>query len=159
MSIFFYCWILVFQSTLPHGSDLNNELTKAKIKTISIHAPSRERHTDIFKAETRENFNPRSLAGATAADVGCRSRPGISIHAPSRERPFLFYRFQYRTLFQSTLPHGSDYVLIAARTPSSYFNPRSLTGATCRAALLPSALLISIHAPSRERLFVILTIY
>ena len=33
------------------------------------------------------------------------------------------------------------------------FNPRSLTGATGLGALLGTGLTISIHAPSRERLF------
>ena len=115
MSIFFYCWILVFQSTLPHGSDLNNELTKAKIKTISIHAPSRERRQTLFddnivtnisiRAPSRErlkfsnwlilqwDFNPRSLTGATEKSHIMSTDLKISIHAPSRERPFLNFSF------------------------------------------------------------------
>ena len=77
------------------------------------------------------------------------------------------------TLFQSTLPRGSDQPRKVCRLYGYYFNPRSLAGATCRSAsrqekrqgfqsTLPRGsdfdcfpfvdfLLISIHAPSRER--------
>ena len=100
------------------------------------------------------HFNPRSLAGATA---GKQSSLYVSV------------------IFQSTLPRGSDrpaccfekgVILyfnprsLAGATPfltylSPYivhFNPRSLAGATARCALIPFLYLISIHAPSRERL-------
>ena len=39
-----------------------------------------------------------------------------------------------------------------------YFNPRSLTGATATVAAWRAAELISIHAPSRERLDFIITL-
>ena len=114
--------ILIFQSTLPHGSDLNNELTKAKIKTISIHAPSRERCKTIsIHAPSRERCLKKSLCAACLA---------ISIHAPSRERPRFESAFVIFVLFQSTLPRGSDFSFVVAL----------------------SSLRISIHAPSRERL-------
>ena len=54
---------------------------------ISIHAPSRERQ------EVKRSI-------FIAAD--------ISIHAPSRERHDMLAKNPMRTLFQSTLPHGSD---------------------------------------------------
>ena len=56
-------------------------------------------------------FNPRSLAGATLAT----SANTIST-----------------SLFQSTLPHGSDPSMYQILPLVRYFNPRSLTGATVR---------------------------
>ena len=53
-----------FQSTLPYGSD--------KRLRSSLIEPS--------------NFNPRSLARATASALNASSSGSISIHAPSRER-------------------------------------------------------------------------
>ena len=55
------------------------------------------------------NFNPRSLAGATHMQELAYHRPAISIHAPLRER---------RTSAPKKLPYAKD------------FNPRSLAGAT-----------------------------
>ena len=36
-------WIVKFQSTLPHGSDVQRGTPMAEVEDISIHAPSRER--------------------------------------------------------------------------------------------------------------------
>ena len=57
--------MVIFQSTLPYGSDLEAEKALAE-QVISIHAPLRERRA----AEWIEymgwfDFNPRSLTGAT----------------------------------------------------------------------------------------------
>ena len=79
------------------------------ILAISIHAPSRERLSNCkISHRYRLYFNPRSLAGATSYG------------------PFLIGGV---TLFQSTLPRGSDANSVAQT----------------------NALVISIHAPSRER--------
>ena len=56
-----------------------------------------------------------------------------------------------RPLFQSTLPYGSDTAPALTVPPNTYFNPRSLTGATIRAAIFFMDASISIHAPLRER--------
>ena len=77
--------------------------------SISIHAPSRERHI------------VSSVLQASSA---------ISIHAPSRERPITAYQLRQCKPFQSTLPHGSDRKSWALYVTDFYFNPRSLTGAT-----------------------------
>ena len=163
---------IIFQSTLPHGSDWNFVLYTAR----------------------DTNFNPRSLTGATNTDddkvfgyqisihapsrerrqqilAGIRAR-GISIHAPSRERPMAAmvkvtdFNFNPRSLtgatveamalasllpFQSTLPHGSDHMPRKRTSVAMYFNPRSLTGATLHKRYLNYHTFISIHAPSRER--------
>ena len=121
----------VFQSTLPRGSDQHGQTDFNALACISIHAPSRERrnwHLSIpicIKFQSTlprgsdyrqcnhvtqcQNFNPRSLAGATCSMRSLRSSSRISIHAPSRERP----------------PRGAG-----CQKYTIYFNPRSLAGAT-----------------------------
>ena len=96
-------------------------------------------------------FNPRSLAGATRS----------------------LLRVIPVTVFQSTLPRGSDVNPGALSMQKLHFNPRSLAGATLissplfipartfqstlprgsdlRRPALPQQYHISIHAPSRER--------
>ena len=120
----------IFQSTLPRGSDMENLLNYAWQKQISIHAPSRERQIRWFW------FSRASC---------------ISIHAPSRERQSFLSRTFFTFLFQSTLPRGSDRVMPQLWLPRTYFNPRSLAGATQSNLACLQHLNISIHAPSRER--------
>ena len=119
-----------FQSTLPRGSDLDtgnsvifrgifqSTLPRGSDQTVAVYSP------DVGY------FNPRSLAGAT---LRC---------------PYFLYKV---CRFQSTLPRGSDKEAfinaiagqISIHAPSrerqtllthsnslSYFNPRSLAGAT-----------------------------
>ena len=116
-----------------------------------IHAPLQERPTLISSCSSCWNFNPRSLAGATAYGPACAASLHISIHAPLRERPVAHHRRQQKhnfnprsftgatplpislfviLAFQSTLPHGSDQL-------------HTIDG---------SRSIISIHAPSQERL-------
>ena len=148
----------------------------------------------VFK-EQKKYFNPRSLTGATEIPPSDGSYCRISIHAPLRERPRYILsavqrcsNFNPRSLtgatfvilaipaiysFQSTLPYGSDLVLLAHLIMSLYFNPRSLTGATHvtrfkifkprfqstlpygsdfhKPTFAVASLIISIHAPLRER--------
>ena len=55
----------------------------------------------------------------------------ISIHAPSRERQVARLSVNAPVgVFQSTLPRGSDRRIAVCFLFSSYFNPRSLAGAT-----------------------------
>ena len=77
-----------FQSTLPRGSDTSGG-GSAGGGAISIHAPSRER-----------------LSGANTPIDG----QVISIHAPSRERLVVWIHIILISLFQSTLPRGSDMI-------------------------------------------------
>ena len=103
------CLMLLFQSTLPRGSDWDTPEKPKNDIQISIHAPSRERQSGKLHAK--------------------RGQP-ISIHAPSRER----------------LPN-----LSLSQRINSYFNPRSLAGATHVMPGDDERAAISIHAPSRER--------
>ena len=101
----------VFQSTLPRGSD--DRLGKLTLAyAISIHAPSRERQLSGTLRRNAENFNPRSLAGATL----CRAVIEDSV-----------------IVFQSTLPRGSDDAEARRTRRARNFNPRSLAGATQQA--------------------------
>ena len=61
-------------------------ISQTAARDISIHAPSQERHFQRYQTYDCNNFNPRSLAGATSAT----SSDNIS------------------SLFQSTLPRRSD---------------------------------------------------
>ena len=105
----FKCRNGIFQSTLPHGSDIHNSVVMLNKNLISIHAPSRERRI-AFSTPTLSIY--------------------ISIHAPSRERPESAPPNWLEILFQSTLPHGSDADGDSEIMLSENFNPRSLTGAT-----------------------------
>ena len=78
---------MVFQSSLPRGSDCN----------------------PYTSPQGNHYFNPRSLAGATAATALPLLTLQISILAPSRERLFL---------------------VACSRSYLINFNPRSLAGAT-----------------------------
>ena len=97
---------------------------------ISIHAPSRERPPTLQHCNADLHFNPRSLAGATAdgnsprtrtlkfqstlphgsdnIGVKFRNNGSISIHAPSRERQIEVMSIRQLSIFQSSLPRGSD---------------------------------------------------
>ena len=57
--------VVIFQSTLPHGSDCNLLSALLRHLPISIHAPSRERPCLGNRVDIHHNFNPRSLTGAT----------------------------------------------------------------------------------------------
>ena len=143
---------------------------------VSIHAPSRER-PDIIPALRQDfSFNPRSLTGATIEDkVRVMYAIGVSIHAPSRERRAPTESTMPVVLFQSTLPHGSDYNHTAKDAPEWEFQSTLPHGSDAVArhdyessgefqSTLPHGsdafwpfnkikeILVSIHAPSRERL-------
>ena len=122
---------LLFQFTLPRGSD---RLVVACVAagSISIHAPSRERlHCDADDGTVITYFNSRSLAGATA--LGSTQTSTFSE-------------------FQFTLPRGSDCAVpLNGQTaaPFQFTLPRGSDAGTADDA--QAALIISIHAPSRER--------
>ena len=165
--------------------------------TISIHAPSRERPVClsalIGSFGIFQSTLPRGSDTSTNNNIDIVYP--ISIHAPSRERLFRGMKDDRQREFQSTLPRGSDRTIFLLASCVTYFNPRSLAGATMAKELIvdmlwdfnprslagatmtgsgsasesatfqstlprgsdgavqtaPIALIISIHAPSRER--------
>ena len=143
--------MLQFQSTLPYGSDFWRSFRLSASSQFQSTLPyGSDRNRQIPK-DVRQNFNPRSLTGATLVKIITIGYVKISIHAPLRERPGTPKNSYLIELFQSTLPYGSDQLLPAGfppapisihaplrerRNPQSCsklsldFNPRSLTGAT-----------------------------
>ena len=81
--------VILFQSTLPYGSDGQFLFLQFLLFVISIHAPLRERHRAAKEKVEAAHFNPRSLTGATMLCVWLREACDISIHAPLRERPMV----------------------------------------------------------------------
>ena len=76
----------------------------------------------------------------------------ISIHAPSRERLSWIAVLASAPLFQSTLPRGSD-ILIILMVPSLVLFQSTLPRGSDRVIIVDNdKVRISIHAPSRERL-------
>ena len=124
--------ISLFQSTLPRGSDQKQEDFKMGELVISIHAPSRERPRErqiIADSRPFQSTLPR----------------GSDLQTSSLLKPW--------HSFQSTLPRGSDPVFRRSLLSTVYFNPRSLAGATAKREVNRERyFMISIHAPSRERL-------
>ena len=141
-----------FQSTLPYGSDSKNTSFVTNPASFQSTLPRGSDNLFDYDDKARDNFNPRSLAGATVTMLvmlsalayfnprslagatrgpkGDTGPQGISIHAPSRERLCL------------SVP------LVKLRIISIH--------APSRERLLFSLnkfanLTISIHAPSRER--------
>ena len=128
---------VIFQSTLPRGSDIATTCSFLLNAYISIHAPSRERLSACFC---------------------CALAELISIHAPSRERRGRTVFVVRASPFQSTLPRGSDSRLEICFNKFYNFNPRSLAGATKANEWAIRCVHISIHAPSRERPFLVSTV-
>ena len=124
----------LFQSTLPRGSDDTDQPDAQLPCHISIHAPSRERPM-LFSKPLRyaAYFNPRSLAGATIALFTAINSRLFQSTLPRGSDPIFGCSYLCYFVFQSTLPRGSDPIIR---------NSERFAG------------IISIHAPSRERLHI-----
>ncbi len=121
---------LVFQSTLPRGSDYNP-----------------------FQCLPAANhFNPRSLAGATRRSMRilyCASTFQSTLPRGSDNLVFVVERFLFPISIHAPSRERLEIKSLIARL--RHFNPRSLAGATANVGQYISNLVISIHAPSRER--------
>ena len=165
----------LFQSTLPYGSDVALRQCCRHARDFNPRSLTGATSARLALSAVRLNFNPRSLTGATTltlpliltsvlfqSTLPYGSDPilrndailsTISIHAPLRERPQRCTAAGNTAEFQSTLPYGSDNCVTGCYAKFTNFNPRSLTGATPQKARANIAyILISIHAPLRERL-------
>ena len=146
----------IFQSTLPYGSDiLLILLIICSLRYFNPRSLTGATLTPVYLNDVLHiYFNPRSLTGATRTIAVFFITVNISIHAPLRERhPTDSTDYLFPTVFQSTLPYGSDAnacvpkrctaYLFQSTLPygsdkdnsrilhnGQYFNPRSLTGAT-----------------------------
>ena len=124
------CLVLIFQSTLPRGSDCVCLAIDSAVCYFNPRSLAGATCVNVAVSFVAKNFNPRSLAGATQSAIHCKCI----------------------TRFQSTLPRGSDIVrlLSVSRMPS--FQSTLPRGSDAELIFLPLFQAISIHAPSRERL-------
>ena len=118
---------------------------------ISIHAPSRERHQKNVLDHHSNHFNPRSLAGATAAVHYCLDMIIFQSTLPRGSDICIESCFDFNQNFNPRSLAGATLTLNKFMKKSSYFNPRSLAGATVGVIVFFYHVQISIHAPSRER--------
>ena len=140
----------LFQSTLPRGSDSGNILKRINC-TISIHAPSRERQLLSGVRRTLQYFNPRSLAGATMRYSGYESHWAISIHAPSRERHVQEFFDLYTDAISIHAPSRERHKTPLCSSLRLLFQSTLPRGSDTELLTPTPAVDISIHAPSRER--------
>ena len=123
-------FMIIFQSTLPYGSDYCTLYPKKDHRNFNPRSLTGATQSNLHGRFHQYHFNPRSLTGATYIEFFCFHANHISIHAPLRERRFGHLAREDKRVFQSTLPYGSDASLILGCLQGFYFNPRSLTGAT-----------------------------
>ena len=79
------------------------------------------------------------------------NKSDISIHAPKRERRPASPAFTSSTLFQSTLPNGSDPGYMIIRCWGEVFQSTLPNGSDGYTDINDLGQKISIHAPKRER--------
>ena len=143
----------LFQSTPPHGGDVFRHVLDNKHGRFQSTPPhGGDRLVHIWLQGLRD-FNPRPLTGATLAPIADFMDWPISIHAPSRGRLGTPKGQNGFFQFQSTPPHGGDLTSWAFPWRTYNFNPRPLTGATLASGGYGLKEGISIHAPSRGRLW------
>ena len=123
-----------------------------KYNRISIHAPSRERHHVICVAVSACNFNPRSLAGATLPFLIFPALQTFQSTLPRGSDRLLRSPYSPQHKFQSTLPRGSDLSISHTDKLTALFQSTLPRGSDNIVTMpMPKQILISIHAPSRER--------
>ena len=122
--------LVLFQSTLPRGSDLGIFFVILYDK-ISIHAPSRERLCLPFTFQTSIGISIHAPSRERLQAIG--KEPfwkEISIHAPSRERHRVWLQCLRTAGISIHAPSRERLTSAYSGTYNSDFNPRSLAGAT-----------------------------
>ena len=76
-------------------------------KSVSIHAPVRERRVNSFIIEVCICFNSRSREGATSRKFTTAPTFSVSIHAPVRERLIFFCQVFFKKSFNSRSREGA----------------------------------------------------
>ena len=151
MSIYIGLPLLVFQSTLPCGSDrlicyplfrMKNFNPRSLAGATCSHTlgecsqkfqstlPCGSDSVRKFPLFSDCNFNPRSLAGATVKAVMDRMIASISIHAPLRERLVKGNWDKAVKYISIHAPLRERHYRLSWKHPWTNFNPRSLAGAT-----------------------------
>ena len=121
--------VLIFQSTLPHGSDRWYSILNISHLLFQSTLPHGSDLGMSARLSTTPNFNPRSLTGATR----CMTLTLLSV------------------AFQSTLPHGSEQPSLADQTFAEISIHAPLRERLKLNVKLKKKQNISIHAPLRER--------
>ena len=120
-----------FQSTLPHGSDpVFRQLCHCPFEFQSTLPHGSDCRTCEPFCRSAHNFNPRSLTGATSSTDVSKIADNISIHAPSRERLFEQIGLIEKNDISIHAPSRERRRFKKDCCELTYFNPRSLTGAT-----------------------------
>ena len=122
----------LFQSTLPYGSDQSSRASIITYNNFNPRSLTGATSRPITKNATNSDFNPRSLTGATIELTYVDAdKEYISIHAPLRERPPIIHVLRIRYAISIHAPLRERPVPPNTLTAATaYFNPRSLTGAT-----------------------------
>ena len=142
---------------------------------ISIHAPLRELPGGQQHRGHHNHFNPRSLAGATTIELQAQSSllefqstlPYgsdditlvqivrtllISIHAPLRERLIRAAIEKEEEHISILAPSRERHAYVSAGVTSAEFQSSLPRGSDNISTMMGASVMISIHAPSRERL-------
>ena len=121
----------LFQSTLPRGSDMRRFISHMIINNFNPHSLAGATTSPRATPSIPPYFNPHSLAGATTSPRATPSIPPyFNPHSLAGATAAHRLIMVLPPIFQSTLPRGSDLVLLWR-----YITPS----------------VISIHAPLRER--------
>ena len=140
-----------FQSTLPYGSDPGALSMQKLQRLISIHAPLRERLLLANRWNLLKIFQSTLPYGSDMYLGEFNDKTCISIHAPLRERLWDSKLLPVITRFQSTLPYGSDFWSNSRTSCRRKFQSTLPYGSDQRANKTAGSEVISIHAPLRER--------
>ena len=137
----------IFQSTLPRGSDryFDYEAFARDLFQSTLPRGSDKQQAEI--SDFSDNFNPRSLAGATEQRLTLGASLIISIHAPSRERLAGVDKVSYDDNFNPRSLAGATSFRQGSYMINGYFNPRSLAGATQRLLIVKLVLLFQSTLP------------
>ena len=120
-----------FQSTLPCGSDPNNPIIKEVYNDFNPRSLAGATSSRSRLKSDGQNFNPRSLAGATDRSHVYKTTFNISIHAPLRERPKELKQKVVKVTISIHAPlRERPSLIFHILQLFCHFNPRSLAGAT-----------------------------
>ena len=142
---------LRFQSTLQRRSDCMCRTCAGPLFYFNPRSSEGATYCKGFVSNALHNFNPRSSEGATSRSRQQRRRCKMSIHAPAKERLYGSGSDSIQTDFNPRSSEGATGANRCIKRGANNFNPRSSEGATQQAVPLNPCLVISIHAPAKER--------
>ena len=144
-----------FQSTLPRGSDKHSLCIVRTAVQFQSTLPRGSDFDRIGLTKSRYYFNPRSLAGATKATNIILALQLFQSTLPRGSDSKGRKVCKACVVFQSTLPRGSDCGSVFLADKHNKFQSTLPRGSDARTMMTSRHRLISIHAPSRERLLAV----